>query len=142
MTALMAATRRNYDSRVAMARELALHNAGVARAHCANEARRCQIYGQWRYVQTEEVGRARLGRVRLADCLTVYEACRPGPCRRRSCQRAYRLIVPSRTYYASRVQMARRVSAPGPSGGLLTGAVTADGGTGCPPARPAVAAKP
>ena len=31
-------------------------------------------------------------------------------------------------------------SAPGPSGCLLTGAVTADGGTGCPPARPAVAA--
>lgn len=126
----------------ASAVDYSVHNAGIFRARYAAESRTCQICGQWRYVQTEEVGQARQGRVRLADCLTVYEACRPGPCRRQSCQRAYRLIVPSRTYYASRVQMARRVSAPGPSGGLLTGAVTADGGTGCPPARPAVAAKP
>lgn len=120
--------------------DYSVYNAGIFRARYAAESRTCQICGQWRYVQTEEVGQARQGRVRLADCLTVYEACRPGPCRRQSCQRAYRLIVPSRTYYASRVQMARRVSAPSHLSGAPNGAVTADGGTGCPPARPAVAA--
>ena len=117
MTVLTAVTRRNYDSRVAMA-QLAEHNAGVARARYAAESRRCQICGQWRRVLTEEVGQIRTGRATAAGCITDYQASKPGPCASPACCEVYASLI----------------SAPSHLSGIPNAAATA--GAGNPPAVP------